>query len=244
MNKLIIILLCLCISDSYAQTLNGRVTENGTDRPLFPVTVVNLRTQKATYTSQKGYYSIQALAGDKIAYSYIGYKTLQRQMPVSIGSYNIDVQLETVNYRLNEIILMPDYTEYQVDSIERNKTYRPFLNRTKSSPISSPFSFVAEKFNKRSKQIFRFKKNFNEWESERFVDTKYTPELVAEMTGMSGDSVGHFMNAYSMPYDYARTASDLEIKMWIRYNHKKWLKQVDTAGLPEINEKLLNTSEQ
>lgn len=220
------------------------MTAKDSGDPLYPVTVVNLRTQQATYTTQKGYYTIEAVAGDKIAYSYIGYKSKQRQMPISVGTYEIDVALESVSYRLNELILMPDYTEYQVDSIERVKKYRPFLSRTKSNPISSPFSFVAEKFNKRSKQVFRFKKNFSKWESERFIDSRYTPELVAEQTGLSGDSIGHFMNAYPMPYDYARSATELEMKMWIRYHFKEWNKQVDTTGVPKVNDSLLNYSEE
>jgi hypothetical protein len=32
------------------------------------------------------------------------------------------------------------------------------------------------------------------------------------------------MNAYPMPYDFARVASELEIKVWIREQFKEWLK--------------------
>lgn len=239
MNRLLAILCCLISLPSIGQTLKGQVTEKGSKQPLYPVTVVNLSTQRSTYTTQDGFYSIQAVAGDKIAFSYIGYKAVQYQMPISIGTYTTDVSMESVSYRLQEVILMPDYTQYQVDSIERVQKYRPFLSRTKSNAVASPFSFVAEKFNKRSKQIFKFQKNFNKWESERYIDTRYTPELVEEMTGMDGDSVGYFMNAYPMPFDYARSATDLELKMWIRYHHREWLKNIDSTGIPVINDSLI-----
>lgn len=240
MNRLLAILCCLISLPAIAQTLKGKVTDKATGQPLFPVTVVNLSTQKSTYTSTEGYYTIQAEAGDKIAFSYIGYKAVQYQMPISVGTYTTDISMQTVSYQLREVILMPDYTEYQVDSIERVQKYRPFLSRTKSNAIASPFSFVAEKFNKRSKQIFKFQKNFGKWETERYIDTRYTPELVEEMTGMSGDSVGYFMNAYPMPYDYARSATELELKMWVRYHHREWLKVVDSTGLPVISDSLIN----
>lgn len=235
----LLIILCLTSVAGYAQTLKGRVTEAGTNKALFPVTVVNLRTQKATYTSAEGYYSVQAEAGDKIAYSFIGYKSRQYQMPISVGTYLADIQLESVNYRLEELYIMPDYTQYQLDSIERLQTYRPFLNRPRISPFSSPFSYVASKFNKRSKQIKKFKRNFGKWEDARYIDTRYTPELVAEMTGLEGDSLGYFMNANPMPFDYARTATELEMKMWIRYHYRNWIKTVDSTDIPQINDSLI-----
>lgn len=244
MYRLLLILCCLASVPGIAQTLKGRVTDKGTGEPLYPVTVVNLSTQQSTYTTQQGYFTIHAEAGDKVAFSFIGYKAVQYQMPISVGVYTTDISMESVSYKLREVILMPDYTEYQIDSIERVQQYRPFLQRQKSSPINSPFSFVAEKFNKRSKQIFKFKKNFNKWEDERFIDTRYTPELVEGMTGMTGDSVGHFMNAYPMPYDYARTATELEMQMWVRFHHREWLKMIDTTGLPVINDSLIKEVEQ
>jgi len=89
----------------------------------------------------------------------------------------------------------------------------------------SPFSAIAEKFSKKSKRAFQFQKDFYRLESEKFIDTRYTPDLVNELTGATGDSIGHFMYAYPMPYDFARTASDLEIKMWIRTSYKVWARK-------------------
>lgn len=239
LKYIIAILLCVSVSPAFAQTLKGRIMNVTTQEPLYPVSVINLSTQKVTYSNKDGYYNIYAVAGDKIAFSFIGFKSKQYQMPVSAGEYSADILLDPVSYMLDEVVLMPDYTRYQVDSIEHVKTYRPALTRTKSSPIGSPFSYIAEKFNRRSKQIFKFQKKFGKWEDDRFIDTRYTPELVEETTGLSGDSTGHFMNAYPMPYDYARAASELELKMWIKYNYKEWVKHIDTAGLPKINQSLI-----
>ena len=239
LKYLSIILFCLITQQSVGQTLTGQVRDKLTKQILYPVSVINLTTQNITYTNQQGYFSIKAEAGEKIAFSYIGYRAEQYMMPISVGKYTKDIELEAVNYQLQEVILKPDYTPYQRDSINKVKTYRGALTRQKSNPVSSPFSFVAEKFNKRSKQLFKFQKNFVKWEEEKFIDTRYTPMLVHEMTGMTGDSIGYFMAAYPMPYDYARAASELELKMWIRYYHKEWIKHVDTAGLPKVDTTLI-----
>ena len=235
LKHLYLIAFCFIANQALAQTLTGTVIDAQTHQALFPVSVINLTTQDISYTNERGQYSIKAKSGEKVAFSYIGYRAKQTIMPISVGEYSKDIQLDAVSYKLREVILMPDYTQYQLDSMDKVKTYRGALTRQKSNPIMSPFSFVAEKFNKRSKQLFKFQKNFAKWETEKFIDSRYTPQLVREMTGMTGDSVGHFMNAYPMEYNYARAASELEIKMWIRYYHKQWMKHVDTAGLPQID---------
>jgi len=44
------------------------------------------------------------------------------------------------------------------------------------------------------------------------------------MTGLTGDSIHLFMQQYPIDYEFARSATDLEIKMWVRNNYKQWLK--------------------
>lgn len=236
LRLLLFILLFLCGVDVFGQVFKGKVTEVTNGQPLFPVTVVNIRTQQATYTNEQGYFSIEAEKGDRVAFSYVGYKNLEHTVN---GEENTSIRMVRVSYQLKEFIIMPDFTQYQIDSIERARTYRPFLTRTRSSPIASPVSFVAEKLNKRSKQIFKFQKKFGQWEDERFIDSRYTPELVNEMTGLVDDSLAHFMNAHPMPYDYARAATELEMKMWIRTHYREWIKTIDSTGLPVINDDLL-----
>ena len=94
----------------------------------------------------------------------------------------------------------------------------------------TPELVLAEALSKSSKQKFRFQKNFNYWETEKFVESRYTPEVVAKLTGLTGDSLAAFMMVYPMPYEYARVVSDLELKMWVRNNYKEWIK---SPQLPE-----------
>lgn len=237
-NILLLIACCLAVSPSMAFTLRGKVTEVTNGQPLFPVTVVNIRTQQATYTTENGSFLLSVQPGDRVAFSYVGYKVLEYTAQAD-DTADISIRMVRTSYFMKEVLIMPNMTQYQVDSVERASTYRGFLTRTPSNPIGSPVSFIAEKFNKRSKQIFRFQKKFHGWENERFIDTRYTPELVSEMTGLTDDSLAHFINANPMPYDYARAATDLELKMWIRDHYRQWLKIIDTAGLPVINENLI-----
>ncbi len=234
-NKVLLVLIALCSHNwANSQVLKGVVVNEQTGEPLYPVTVVNPVTQQSTYTNQDGEFTITAKSGQQLIFSFIGYKTLQKLMPPTLNIANTRVEMEPLSYQLQDIIIRPGLTKYQKDSIARRETHIRTLSRQKTTSIMSPVSLIAEKVSKRSKQIYRFQKSFNYWEGERFIDSRYTPELVTMLTDLRGDTLANFMNAYPMPYDYARTATDLELKMWIRSNFKEWLAKPHTVIIDSL----------
>ena len=228
-------LICLLLSFSCgAQTVHGVVTDTATGKPLFAVTVVNTATQATAYTDATGRYTIAAKQGNVLTFSYVGYKTVAKFTPSSILIASLNITMEQAEYQLPEYKITRDSrTQYQIDSSERKNIYKTELDRKHPSPFNSPVSAVAEKFSKKAKRTYKFQKSYQEREEQRFIDTRYTPDLVNEVTSLTGDSIGHFMYAYPMPYDLARTASDLELKMWIRSNYKQWMKNQQSVNTGE-----------
>ncbi len=221
-----------------AQTLKGIVADAVTGKPLSPVVVLNVRTGISVYTDDEGQFSLHAQSGDQIALTFIGYKTMQWKMPPVIGVLQQHIEMEPLSYQLDEFVIRTrNYTAYQLDSLERSSTYQRALARQRGGSVMSPVSFVAEQLSGRSKRIFRFQKEFNYWEDQRFIDSRYTPDLVHMLTGLEGDTLAAFMNAYPMPYDYARVATELEIKMWIRTNYKTFLKKQEAIDEADANDK-------
>ncbi len=193
------------------------------------------RTQQGTSTDEKGNYTLAAKPGDIIAFTYVGYKNRLLPCPDAILVATLNTELEPAEYQLEEFRLRPGHlTQYQMDSAERASIYKFPLLREHSSPVTSPVSAIAELFNKNSRRIFEFQKNFHAGETEKFIDTRYNPEIVEKLTGAIGDSIGHFMYACPMPYTFARTASDLELKMWIRDSYRKWVKEGAKDTIPAI----------
>lgn len=213
-----------------AQSLQGVVTDAVSGKALFPVTVVNLSTQQVTTTSENGKYNIAARAGETIAFSFIGYRAVEKIMPPAVLVSTANIHMQPTEYRLGELQIRPGHlTKYQIDSLERAKTYRVPLQRSHPSPFVSPVSAIAEKFSKKARRTYQFQKDFAAGEIDKFIASRYTPSLVSSLTGLSGDSVGYFMGTFNMPYDFARTASDLELQMWIRNNYRQWIKTTDTG---------------
>ena len=230
MRYFLAILFLLTGLSLQAQKLKGVVADGETGKPLYAVTIVNIATQESVYSNENGEFTIRAKAGDQVAFSFIGYKDTRRTVPSSFGINSVRVELVPMAYQLGEIVIRPDYTPYQLDSVRRRSTYQRALARQKTTSIMSPVSLLAEKLSKQSKMVHNFQKNFVKWENERFVDARYTPELVAQLTGLEGDNLGQFMVAYPMPYDYARNATELELQMWIRHNYKNFKKHITASG--------------
>lgn len=217
--------LLLLSSPLYAQVLKGVVTEAQTGKPLSAVTVVNIATQESATTDENGHFSLPLTNGRQVVFSYVGYKTIQKYITDEELNTSVRVAMPILRYELKELILRPkNYSPYQLDSLHRRSVYSRTLAWKRTGSVLSPFSLIADRLSHKSKQRYTIQKNYNRWEDEKYIDTRYTPELVESLTGLTGDSIGYFMNANPMPYDYARTATELELKMWIRYSYRQWLK--------------------
>lgn len=215
-----------------AQVLKGTVKDGISGEYLSTVIIKNETTNSTAYSNHDGAYSLNAKVGDAVSFSLVGYKPQHYTVPSGLGTAEMYVSLFPQDYELDEFILKPKYTPYQLDSMQRRSTYARTLARSKGGSLMSPVSFVAEKLSKRSKRLYHFQKDFYKWEEEKFIATKYTPELVASQTHLTGDTIAYFINANPMPYDFARAASDLEIKIWIREQYKDWMKH---PVIPTIN---------
>jgi carboxypeptidase-like protein len=222
-------ILSLVIS-VHGQTLKGIVLDAETTKPLYPVTIVNLTTEQSTTSGESGYFELPAKNGDGISFSFLGYHTEQR---VANPGMELKMELYPLSVQLKEYILHPDYTPFQKDSAAMATLYSTELNK---KPVKVGFSNAngggftgligapVQKMSKSYKQNKKFRENFQRDIEQKYIDTRYTPGLVSALTGFAGDTLAIFMNSYPMEYNFARAASDLEIKVWIRNNYREYLK--------------------
>ena len=232
---LIALLPAFCV---HAQTMRGIVVDGETGQPLYLVNVLDLANSQSTSTDERGIYILPAKNGDAISFSFIGYHTVQR---LATTDSVLHTGLFPLSVKLQEYILHPDYTPYQKDSAEMAIRYSTELSKTAIKPgfstangggFTGIIGSAVQKVSRSYKQNKKFKKNFQQDLEQKYIDTRYTPVLVTALTGFAGDTLAVFMNTYPMEYKFARTASDLELKMWIRNNYKEYLKSQNVAALP------------
>lgn len=194
---------------------------------MADVTVVNLNDGSTATTDSRGNFSIAANAGDRLQFTTTGYTTEIVNVPPNIPL--LKVQLSQQNIHLKEFVLHSELTPFQKDSVAMHDLYQQELERKRIKPkvtgltVENPISSLAQAVSKRYKQNKQFKATFLKDEQQKFIDTRYTPKLVTTLTGFRGDSLAVFMNAYPMDYLFARAATDLELKMWVRDNYKRYI---------------------
>ncbi|HET8572882.1 MAG TPA: hypothetical protein VFL76_03325 [Edaphocola sp.] len=216
-----------------AQDLSGMVIDMTDQGGIANVIIRNKNTDRIAYSDNRGHFSIKAQKGDSILFFSQGYFPARIMMPGN-GEISRTVPMKRKEITLHEISIRPGWTAYQLDSIERRQIYSGALDQKKTTSVFSPVSLLADNVSRKGKQRWRFQKNYAQWEQQKFIDTRYAPEEVHKLTGLQGDSLAAFMNAFPIAYDYARTASDLEVKMWIRYNFRQWIKHPYVPDLPDV----------
>ncbi len=210
-----------------AQSLKGIVTDGESSKPVAGAIVTNQATQQSTNTDEEGNFLLLARSGDIISVSFHGYHTIQRTATPGVLMH---FELRSISVKL------PDYevrglTPFQKDSLEMTELYSKELSKKKINPsvsfgggliVSGLIGAPVQRLSRSYKRNKRFKENLKKDMEQKYIDTRYTPVLTSALTGLSGDSLGLFMNTYPMNYTFARTAGDLELKAWIRNNYKEY----------------------
>lgn len=210
--------------------------EKGTDFVLFPASVHNRTTGEAAMTDLGGNYRIAAHPRDKIVFSYLGYHPDSIVVTASSGEVRRDIYLIRRSEQLPQVEIGA-LTPYQQDSLERRQLFGTYLEKPKATVFESdkspkgvntgfgltlhPFTY----FSKEERRKRHFHKMFARYEQEAFINNRYTPALVTQLTGLTGDSLGLFMRTHQPSYYFTRRVSDLEFGSWIKQQYKAWLRK-------------------
>lgn len=216
----------------YAQTIEGTVYDKESREPLPYTTISNKRTKQVTYSDLSGNFNISGSFGDTLYLSHPGY--VFGFKVINSGITNQWLYIEKQRHELEEVEILSDMARFKKDSAEKHTIYRKTIGDAAQTPsigfnngivMDGLFTSLAFWISGKGKKNKKFTETLIFHEQNRFIGMKYNPLLVSEQTNLNEEEAQQFMMEYPMPYDYARTASELEIKMWIRNNYKEWIKK-------------------
>lgn len=199
--------------------------------PLQNVQVKDLNTGRSVHSDASGYFEISVKAGNTLELS-----SLQAASQKIVIDMKMFAAIQQIVIR-NKVTELPEAvvtgkTPYQIDSIERYERYRIPLSHKKDTakvlispigliidnPVSSWMQYIAPK----TKMKLKFQKNFQQWEEEKYIASKYDSAVVKKITGLNNDSLAWFMNAFPLSYEMARLSNAEGIEYWIRANYHDW----------------------
>lgn len=205
------------------QELAGRVVKKGTTEILIGVTVINRTQQKSNRSDMGGNYKIPASPGDTILFSSAGYQP----DTVIVRSYMFS-ESWLVDLSPNILVLpsatVDEISNYQMDSLKRRDDYRFLLDKlhpvtlmNNKRPGDGPglsFSPLGY-YSKEEKNKRRLKRRLKQEEEDYYIDYKFPPARVAQLTRLKGDSLQLFLRLYRPSYAFCRKASSQDILLYI-----------------------------
>ena len=227
MKKLLFVLLSFIVASQVdAQiVLKGTIIDSAKKNTINSVRVENLSTHQGDYSNADGFFSIEGKEGDYIIFSYLGFNNKVIRLNSSLNNSNQIVKISIKTVGLKGVTIKQGPTQYQTDSAKRADIYKDAFDYTQTKSAMSPITSLYQVFSKKHKNMRHFQDQIVDIEKQKFIDTRYSEALTAQMTGLQEEALIKFMQAYPMEVEFARAASDLEIKMWIKYNFQEYSKK-------------------
>jgi hypothetical protein len=227
-KKILFILILSCALGSIAQAqtmLYGVVLDSATNTPMSKVSINNLTSKDGVLTDFRGRFAIEVKDDQYLKISYVGYNWQSVHIDEVKNFDFLTIKLSFKKNILQDVTIERQLTLYQKDSLRRAELYKDVLEYKQEKSIEAPVSSLYQQFSKKYKDLRKFKQQAKDMERQNFIDTKYQPETVQKITGLEGDALAFFMNDHPMEYDFARTASELEIRWWIKSTWEQYKKE-------------------
>lgn len=215
-------LLTLLLTASYlhAQSITGSVTDAAGGAALADVIIQNIHTQSTVTTGADGAFSIAAGPGQLVEFRKMGYKTARLRLSSShIPFYRII--LETGVQELEGVEVREHHSDYKHDSLR----YRAYFKKQLEFPvltgwraIQSPFSAMG----KTNKQMLSFRREYEWFERQKYVDYTFNEKLIANLTGLKGDSAIAYMRQYRPSYEMLRSMPEYDYFSYIKRTVSIW----------------------
>ncbi|GAA4303725.1 carboxypeptidase-like regulatory domain-containing protein [Compostibacter hankyongensis] len=195
-------------------SLIGTIRDQDTKTPLRMASIHVRGTSDGTLTDSAGNYSIQALPGRWLVFSYLGYYADSVQINSLFPRQRLDIELRKNPYNLAEVEIRGRRIDYSRDSAQRRNLFGDVLDEQKThglGAVFSPVSGLYDAFSGRQKRKWRFQKEYAAYEQQKFTESRIRPGQVEILTGLKGDSLDMFMYWYRPSYLFVRRATDYEI---------------------------------
>ncbi|QHS61325.1 carboxypeptidase-like regulatory domain-containing protein [Chitinophaga agri] len=221
------LLFLLQHADAQQVRVSGMIAESDSRAGMPGVTIVNKVSRMGTISNESGRFAIDALPGDTLEFSLLGY--YKKDITVPATSMFINVYLTRQVIGLSEVNVI-SRGDHKKDSIATREEYGKYFNYHKpgavdvlktlpSNPITALTYLVPSKARKKKEH---FQEQLVYWEKEKYIDNRYSPELVGRMTKLSGDELDSFMLRYRPGYQFLQDATDYDLMLFIKDSYKHY----------------------
>jgi len=214
------LLLLLTTSGLSAQTITGIVSDAAGGAALSGVVVHNVHTDLSLTTDAGGRFTIAAAPGELVAFRMMGYKVARVRILSSTTPF-YRIILESGVQELEGVEVRYHHNDFKHDSLRYREMFRKQLEYpvlTGWRAIQSPFTAMG----KTNQQMISFQKEYEWLERQKYVDHAFSEKLVANLTGLKGDSVWSYMQQFRPSYEMLRSMPEYDVFTYIKRTVSIW----------------------
>jgi hypothetical protein len=194
----------------------GFLKDSATQMPIVLASVTNLTTRETVMTSSAGKFSIAVKPKDILSFAAVGYyfDTLMVTQENSMGA--IAAYLKPLGaYLGNVTVSSKGLNRYQLDSMERRKEFLQgiagyMIPAVAKANSGAGIALNIDRFSRNEKKKRRAYAFYEDNENEAYINYRFTPELVASLTGFKNDELQTFMQTYRPSTSWLRTNTSRE----------------------------------
>lgn len=207
--------------------------------PLAGVSVLSTGST-GTATDSLGRYVLFVHDKDSIWFSYLGKGTPKYPVASIPNIQNFEISLHVNVTELKPIMVKP--RNYHLDSIANREEYAKAFNFRKPGlgivTPSGPGAAVGVDLDQLI-DVFQFKKNrrmaafrdrLMQEEKDKFIEHRFSRQLVIRLTGLHGPDLDTFMVRYKPELHFTEFATDYEFQSYIKKCYQKFIQLKQIMG--------------
>lgn len=221
--------------------ITGKILNKKDDKPIPHATIINIKKGKATSCDSLGYFHITMLADDLLRIYALGFerKYFSFKDTVINTSEIIIIKLEEKTYKLANVdIFDARWKDFEFEfihtEIEKQETKdriekwfytlidpKELALITASVSMGIPINYKTKSDKQKIKVIELEKQDIE----NRIIESKYNPELVAELTGLNTTETIKFMRFCNFNREFLLSSNDYDIIIIIKKKFDLYFKQ-------------------
>ncbi len=211
-SLIVLMLLFSLMATAQKRLVKGYVRDSITGVPIVNAIITNESTKKMITPDQNGFFSISASRGDLIFINAFNYN-FDTVKAISNLADTLQISLIRVNEILPGVtVTTQGYTRYQLDSLHRREEFVSDMGGigkmpkiSKADNMGAGIGINLDAFaRKRTKDRNAAYSTFNYLEKQAYIDYRFSPQKISQISGLKGDSLIGFMRKYTPTYDWLR----------------------------------------
>ncbi|PRD46468.1 hypothetical protein C5745_14970 [Sphingobacterium haloxyli] len=222
------------------KTVQGIVLDKGTNQRVGKAFIKNDDTKENTFNNARGEFEIGVSLGDLIITSKEEYVADTIKYT---GQQVLMVYLDRTSIYIPEVRVVARQSPEEVfrrRQEEYNKAYKLAAPRDVFSQGATgagvSIDMLYGLFSKERKNAKRFTRFVQREYEEDVIDSKFTRDLVSNVTGLTGDQLGIFMSNYRPSYYFVSVASPYELTTYIKSKYEIFKLNPNLRFLPKLPE--------